>query len=160
MAGYTVVREYPYPIDEVWAVLTDPEQVARWTTTGRGGRPEGFSAVAGTRFRFVGRPTVGWAGTVYCEVVAVDPPRSLRYTWRGDETSDDVTDVAYVLDETATGTRFTWRHSGFTGVGGLAMSTLLGRVRRKMLTDGLPPVLEAYHRARARGGSGRWSDPE
>ena len=25
MTEYTVVREYPYPIEEVWAVLTDPE---------------------------------------------------------------------------------------------------------------------------------------
>ena len=148
MSEYTVVHDYPYPVDAVWCVLTDPEQVARWTTTGRGGRPEGFAAVPGTRFRLVGRPTIGWAGIVHCEVVAVDAPRSLHYTWKGDEDADDVTDVTYLLEETAAGTRFTWHHTGFTGVGGYAMSKLLGRVRRKMLTEGVPPVLEAYHRAR------------
>ena len=52
------------------------------------------------------------------------------------------------LEETPGGTRFTWRHTGFRGVGGFAMSTLLGNVRRRMLTEGVPPVLEAYHRAR------------
>lgn len=148
MTEYTVVRDYPYPIDEVWAVLTDPELVAQWTTTGQGGRPEGFAAVPGTRFRFVGKPTIGWAGVVYCEVLDVDAPRTLRYTWKGDQDSDDVTEVTYLLEETAAGTRFTWRHTGFRGVGGFAMSKLLGNVRRKMLTDGVPPVLEAYHRAR------------
>ncbi|ARJ03945.1 hypothetical protein GCM10010988_26240 [Cnuibacter physcomitrellae] len=148
MTGYTVVRDYPYPIDEVWAVLTEPEQVARWTTTGRGGRPEGFAAVPGTRFRFVGKPTMGWAGVVYCEVLAVDAPRSLRYTWRGDEETDDVTEVTYLLESTLTGTRFTWSHAGFRGLGGFAMSRLLGGVRRRMLTEGVPPVLEDYHRAR------------
>jgi uncharacterized protein YndB with AHSA1/START domain len=148
MAEYTVVRDYPYPIEEVWAVLTDPEQVARWTTTGQGGRPEGFAAVSGTRFRFVGKPTMGWAGVVYCEVLAVDAPRSMHYTWKGDEDTDDVTDVTYRLEQTADGTRFTWHHTGFAGVGGYAMSKLLGNVRRKMLTEGVPPVLEAYHQAR------------
>lgn len=148
MTEYTIVRDYPYPIDEVWAVLTEPELVARWTTTGQGGRPEGFSAVPGTTFRFVGKPTVGWAGVVYCEVIAVDAPHSLHYTWKGDEETDDVTDVTYLLEETPRGTRFTWRHTGFTGVGGFAMSKLLGNVRKKMLAEGVPPVLEAYHRER------------
>lgn len=148
MAEYTVVRDYPYPVEEVWAVLTDPEQVGRWTTTGQGGRPDGFAAVPGTQFRFVGKPTMGWAGVVYCEVRAVDAPRSMHYTWKGDEDTDDVTDVTYRLEQTAGGTRFTWHHTGFTGVGGYAMSKLLGKVRTKMLTEGVPPVLEAYHRSR------------
>lgn len=148
MTEYTVVRDYPYPIEEVWAVLTEPEQVAQWTTTGQGGRPEGFAAAPGTKFRFVGKPTIGWAGVVYCEVIAVDAPYSMHYTWKGDENTDGVTDVTYLLEETPEGTRFTWRHTGFTGVGGLAMSKLLGNVRKKMLTEGVPPVMEAYHRAR------------
>lgn len=147
MTDYTVVRDYPYPIEEVWAVLTDPELVAQWTTTGQGGRPEGFAAVPGTRFRFVGKPTIGWAGVVYCEVLDVEAPRALRYTWKGDQDSDDVTEVTYLLEETGAGTRFIWRHTGFRGLGGFAMSKLLGNVRRKMLTAGVPPVLEAYHRA-------------
>jgi uncharacterized protein YndB with AHSA1/START domain len=146
MTEYTVVREYPYPIEEVWAVLTEPAQVAKWTTTGQGGRPEGFATVPGTRFRFVGKPTMGWAGVVFCEVITVNAPHSMHYTWKGDEDADDVTDVTYLLEETPDGTRFTWHHTGFTGVGGFAMSKLLGNVRRKMLTEGVPPVLEEYHR--------------
>lgn len=147
MTEYTVVRSYPYPLEEVWAVLTDPELVAEWTTTGQGGRPEGFAPVPGTKFRFVGKPTIGWAGVVYCEVIAVDAPHSMHYTWKGDEDADDVTDVTYLLEATPDGTRFTWHHTGFTGIGGFAMSKLLGNVRRKMLAEGVPPVLEAYHRA-------------
>jgi uncharacterized protein YndB with AHSA1/START domain len=148
MSEYTVTRDYPYAIAEVWHVLTDPEQVARWTTTGRGGRPEGFAAVPGTRFRFVGKPTMGWAGVVYCEVLAVSPPHTLRYTWRGDPDTGDVTEVGYRLEEIPGGTRFTWRHTGFTGVGGFAMARLLGSVRRKMLDEGVPRVLEDYHAVR------------
>lgn len=147
MSEYAVEREYPYPVQEVWAVLTDPEQVAKWTTTGQGGRPEGFSPTPGTKFRFVGKPTMGWAGVVYCEVISVDAPHAMHYTWKGDEESDDVTDVTYLLEEVPGGTRFTWHHTGFTGPGGFAMSKLLGSVRRKMLNEGVPPVLAAFHEA-------------
>ncbi|MCU1515144.1 MAG: yndB-like uncharacterized protein [Microbacteriaceae bacterium] len=147
MSEYTVVREYPYPIEEVWHVLTDPGQVAQWTTVGRGGRPEGFATTPGTKFQLVGKPTIGWAGVVYCEVISVDAPHALRYTWKGDEATDDVTDVTYLLEQTPVGTRFTWHHSGFTGIGGFGMSKLLGSVRKKMLTEGVPPVLAAYHLA-------------
>src|SRR3954471_187368 len=133
MSEYTVVREYAYPLDEVWHVLTDPEQVAKWTTTGQGGRPDGFAATPGTKFQFIGKQTMGWAGVVYCEVISVDAPHALHYTWKGDEDTDDVTDVTYLLEEIPGGARFTWHHAGFTGVGGFGMSKLLGAVRKKML---------------------------
>ena len=150
MSEYTITRDYPYPIEEVWAVLTDPEYVAQWTTTGQGGRPVGFAPVPGTLFRFVGKPTMGWAGVVYCEVKEVDAPRSLKYAWKGDEDSDDVTDVTYRLEGIPGGTRFTWEHTGFTGAGGFAMSKLLSNVRKRMLTEGVPPVLAAYHATHSR----------
>ena len=147
MSEYTVIREYRYPVEEVWHVLTDPAQVALWTTTGQGGRPEGYAPVPGTQFRFVGKPTIGWSGVVRCEVISVDAPRALHYTWQGDKDTDDVTDVTYSLAEVPGGTRFTWRHTAFTGIGGFAMAKLLGSVRKRMLSDGLPRALEAYHRS-------------
>ncbi len=148
MSEYEVVREYPYPIEVVWEVLTDPAYVARWTTTGKGGRPEGFATEPGTRFRFIGKPTIGWAGVVYCEVLSVEAPHSLRYTWKGDEADERVTDVTYTLESISGGTRFTWKHTGFSGVGGFAMSRLLGKVRRTMLTEGVPSVLATYRPGR------------
>jgi len=36
---------------------TDPVLVPLWTSTGRGGTPEGFSPEVGNRFRFVGKTT-------------------------------------------------------------------------------------------------------
>jgi uncharacterized protein YndB with AHSA1/START domain len=144
MSEYKVITEYPYPIEAVWEVMTAPEWVAQWTTTGQGGRPEGFAPLVGTQFRFVGKPTMGWAGVVYCEVLEVDAPHLLRYAWRGDRDTDDVTEVTCRLEPVPEGTRFTWKHTGFTGAVGLAMSKLLANVRRKMLIDGVPPVLARY----------------
>ena len=149
MSHYSVAREYPYPIEDVWTVVTDPDYVAQWTTTGQGGRPHGFVAIPGTQFQLVGKPTIGWAGVVYCEVVEVDAPRLLHYTWKGDKDADTVTQVRYRLEPMPGGTRFTVEHTGFTGLAGFAMSRLLGSVRRKMLTVGIPPVLAEYQRNRA-----------
>lgn len=141
MSEFEIVREYPRPRPVVWRALTDPALVPRWTSTGRGGRPEGFAPEVGTRFRFVGRPFPGWDGVVRCEVLAAEEPSLLSFDWRNQE-SDEPSVVTYRLEETATGTRLTYRHTGFRGVGGFFMSRLLGRVRRTMLSEGLPAVLD------------------
>jgi uncharacterized protein YndB with AHSA1/START domain len=50
-----IVRDYPYPVITVWRALTDPALVPLWTSTGRGGRPEGFKPEVGTKFRLIRR---------------------------------------------------------------------------------------------------------
>jgi uncharacterized protein YndB with AHSA1/START domain len=141
MSEYHVVREYPSPLPIVWKALTDPALVPLWTSSGQGGRPEGFSPVVGTKFCYIGKPFPGWDGIVRCEVLAVEPPRLLRYDWRNKE-SDKPTVVTNRLEETAGGTRLTWDHTGFRGIEGAFMAWLLGRVRRKMLSEGLPGALQ------------------
>ena len=107
----------------------------RWRAAGR------IRPTVGTKFRFVAKPKPGWSGIVDCEVLEVNEPSLLRYSWTGDG-GGDVTEVAYRLEPHAGGTRFTYEHTGFTGVGGVFMAKLLGRVRRKMLSVGLPAVLD------------------
>ena len=87
------------------------------------------------------QPKPGWSGVVDCEVLEVNEPSLLRYSWTGDEGGDG-TEVVYRLEPHAGGTRFSYDHTGFTGVGGVFMAKLLGHVRRKMLRVGLPPVLD------------------
>ena len=140
MSEIRIVRDYAYPIAAVWRALTDPDLIPLWTATGAGGRPEGFTPVPGTRFRFVAKPKPGWNGIVNCEVLEAREPTLLRYTWT-DDGGGDLTEVTYRLESVGEGTRFTYEHTGFTGVGGLFMAQLLGRVRRKMLSAGLPAVL-------------------
>jgi uncharacterized protein YndB with AHSA1/START domain len=140
MSEIRIVRDYPYPVARVWRALTDPDLIPLWTATGAGGRPEGFAPVPGTKFRFVAKPKPGWNGIVNCEVLEAREPALLRYTWT-DGGGGATTEVTYRLVPVGDGTRFTYEHTGFTGVGGLFMAQLLGRVRRKMLSDGLPAVL-------------------
>lgn len=140
MPDIKIVKDYPRSRPVVWKALTDPRLVPLWTSTGRGGRPEGFRPEVGQDFRLIGTPFPGWDGIVRCKVTAVDQPALLRYTWRNKE-DDEPTTVTYRLDEILDGTRLTWEHTGFHGVEGLFMSRLLGRVRRRMLAEGLPAVL-------------------
>jgi uncharacterized protein YndB with AHSA1/START domain len=141
MAKIRIVRDYPYPPVMVWHAVTDPELVARWTVTGQGGRPVGFTPIVGSSFQFVAKPVPGWRGIVDCEILEVDEPRAFRYTWRGEENAKP-TLVNYLIEPRLGGTRFTFEHTGFTGVGGFFMAKLLGVVRRKMLNVGLPAVLD------------------
>jgi uncharacterized protein YndB with AHSA1/START domain len=135
-----IVRDYPHAPETIWRALTDPSLVPRWTATGRGGKPVGFAPVVGTRFRFVGKPLPGWSGVVECEVLEVREPFLLRYTWSGGD-DDDLSTVTNLLEPHAGGTRFTWDHTGFAGIGGFFVSRVLNRVRRRMLDEGLPAVL-------------------
>jgi uncharacterized protein YndB with AHSA1/START domain len=138
-----IVRDYPHSPAKVWRALTDPALIPLWTSTGAGGRPEGFAPVAGTKFRFVAKPKPGWNGIVDCEVLEVDEPRLLRYSWAdGNGNGGGVTQVTYRLEPHDGGTRFTYEHTGFTGIGGIFMVGLLGHVRRKMLSAGLPALLD------------------
>ena len=136
-----ITRDYPYSPEQVWRTVTDPGLVPQWTSTGRGGTPEGFSPEVGNRFRFVGKPVPGWDGIVNCEVLEVDPPALLRFTW-SDSGGKKTTQVTYRIEPQGDGARLSYDHVGFRGAEGFVMSKLiLGPVRRRMLDKGLPAVL-------------------
>jgi activator of Hsp90 ATPase-like protein len=158
MAEFHIIREYPHRPETVWRALTDPDLVPRWTATGRGGRPEGFVAEVGRRFRYVGKPVPGWNGIVECEVLAVEPPVMLQHTWQGGKQEPSL--VTWRIEPigtsagpgpgpgsgpgSGTASRLTYDHTGLRGVDGFIMATfVLGPIRRRMLTTGLPPVLDA-----------------
>jgi uncharacterized protein YndB with AHSA1/START domain len=90
----------------VWKALTDPVLLAKWLM------PNDFRAVVGHRFTFLTdpRPNVGFDGLVHCEVLAVEPERLLRISWRGG-TLD--TTVTWTLAPEGRGTRLFLEHDGF-----------------------------------------------
>jgi uncharacterized protein YndB with AHSA1/START domain len=140
MSEIRIVEHYPYPITKVWRAVTDPGLIPLWTVTGQGAKTVGFSTEVGTKFQYVAKPMTGWNGIVDSEVLEAQEPTLLRYSWTGGG-EKDTSYITYHLEPTAEGTRFTYEHVGFKGVGGLVMSKILGRVRTKMLRVGLPAVL-------------------
>jgi uncharacterized protein YndB with AHSA1/START domain len=136
MSDIRIVRDYPHPPSKVWRALTDPALAALW-----GMRPEGYEPVVGNRFKLVAKPNPGWRGFVECEVLEAREPSKLRYAWVGDD-SGKVTHVAYTLEPHEGGTRLTFVHEGFTGIGGFLLAKLMmGPGWRKMLAVAFPAVL-------------------
>jgi uncharacterized protein YndB with AHSA1/START domain len=67
---------YPHPPEKVWSALTDPQAIAQWLMK------SDFEARVGHKFQFkVEPPPRGWSGVVDCEVLEVERPRRLVYTW-------------------------------------------------------------------------------
>ena len=137
MTEIRVVRDYPHSPAKVWRALTDPELLALWSM-----RPEGFSLEVGARFKFHGKPNAHWRGFVECEMLEVEPLSRLRYSWVGNDESDE-TFVTYTLEPRGKGTRLTVVHSGFQGVGGFLLAKfIMGPGWRKMLNQDFNAVLE------------------
>ncbi len=133
-----IVRDYPHPPTKVWRALTEPALMARWMISAR---PEGFSTAVGTRFKFVGKKQLGWNGVVDCEVLEVREPRLLRYSWVVD--GGDPTEVTYRLEPITGGTRFTFEHTGFTGIGGFLLAkVVMTPIRKKMFGVNMRTVLD------------------
>ena len=136
MSDVRIVRDYPHPPAKVWRALTDPALIALW-----GMRPEGFLPVVGTRFKLVGKPNRGWRGFIECEVLEARESSLLRYSWIGNEKSKP-TIVTYKLEPHAGGTRLTFEHTGFTGVGGFFLANLIMKPGfRKTFGTTFPGVL-------------------
>jgi len=136
MTEIRIVRDYPHSPAKVWRALTDPALIGLWAM-----RPEGFAAVVGNRSRFVATPNRRWRGYVECEVLEVRERELLRYSWIGDD-GGKPTFVSYRIEPYQGGTRLTFEHTGFEGVGGFLLAKLmLGPGWRKMLGEVFPRVL-------------------
>lgn len=70
---------YPYPIDLVWAALTRGEPLAQWLM------PNNFpeSPKVGDRFEFRIDPMGPLGGTIECEILELEPPRKMVWSWVG-----------------------------------------------------------------------------
>ncbi|MBX3380999.1 MAG: SRPBCC domain-containing protein [Phycisphaeraceae bacterium] len=70
---------YPYPIEVVWAALTNGEALAQWLM------PNNFPACAkvGDTFQFRIDPMGPLGGTVECEILELAPPTRMVWSWTG-----------------------------------------------------------------------------
>ena len=100
--------ELPAPPAKVWRTLTEPALVAAWLME------TDIVPEVGRRFTFRSRPMGDWDGTVQCEVLAVEPHRLLRYSWRGGGGGNRLDSVVtWTLMATPPGTRLHLEHAGF-----------------------------------------------
>ncbi len=101
-----VEREIPQPAARIWKALTQSHLISEWLMN------NDFKAEVGHKFKLRGE----WGGVLDCEVLAIDPERSLSYAW--DYDNDDPlyalkSVVTYTLTPTASGTHLRVEQAGF-----------------------------------------------
>jgi uncharacterized protein YndB with AHSA1/START domain len=101
-----VERELPFPPEKVWRALTQPHLIQEWLMQ------NDFAPAVGHRFNLRGE----WGGVLDCEVLAIEPHKTLSYTW--DFAHDDAaysmkSVVTMTLTPTTTGTHLRMEQVGF-----------------------------------------------
>jgi uncharacterized protein YndB with AHSA1/START domain len=106
-----VERTVQHPPEKVWRALTRAEVIGRWLMT------NDFEPKVGHRFNFRAAPIPGmWNGCTDCEVLLVDEPHKLAYSWNasGEEAADGLKSVVtWTLTPVAGGTQVRMEHTGF-----------------------------------------------
>ena len=95
----TVERDIPFPPEKIWRALTQPHLIQEWLMK------NDFAPDVGRKFTLTG----DW-GSVDCEVLEVEPNKSLSYSWNAMGLESTVT---FTLSKTATGTRLRMDQAGF-----------------------------------------------
>ena len=96
---------YPYPPERVWHALTDQRTLAAWMMDNT------FEPRLGHRFQFQDKSLPGLETVIDCEVIAIDAPQRLVYTWK-DCWMDIPSLVTWILVPIEGGTQLQLRHSG------------------------------------------------
>jgi Uncharacterized conserved protein len=72
--------QFTTSVEKLWNALTDSSKLAKWIAD------NDFEPVVGHRFQFRHQPNEYWDGIVDSEVLIVDEPNQLSFTWTvGDE---------------------------------------------------------------------------
>jgi uncharacterized protein YndB with AHSA1/START domain len=99
-----VEKEFPHPPEKVWRALTDSSLIAQWLMR------NDFEPVTGHAFTLRADPAPNWNGIIDCEVLEVDPSKTLSYTW-GTMGMGSV--VTFTLTPTEAGTHVRVEQAGF-----------------------------------------------
>ena len=99
-------RFYPHPPEKVWRALTTSDLLAQWLMD------NDFEAVPGHRFsfRYCSPQTATETTMVSCQVLALDAPRQMVWSWRHE--GEPETRVVFELLEQPGGTLLKLHHSG------------------------------------------------
>jgi uncharacterized protein YndB with AHSA1/START domain len=94
-----IERDLPHPPERIWRALTQDHLIEEWLMK------NDFKPVVGHRFNL----RADW-GAVDCQVMAVEPNKTLSYTWGAFGLESIVT---WTLTPTGTGTHLRMEQSGF-----------------------------------------------
>jgi uncharacterized protein YndB with AHSA1/START domain len=99
-----IEREMPHSREKIWRALTEGPLIEEWLMS------NDFKPVVGHRFTLRAAPVPNWNGIIDCEVLTVEPPSRLSYSWG---TLGIGTAVTFMLTPIEGGTRVRMEQSGF-----------------------------------------------
>jgi uncharacterized protein YndB with AHSA1/START domain len=99
-----VEREFAFPPEKIWRALTQPHLIEDWLMT------NDFRPVVGHRFNLRRNPRPDVNIVIDCEVLVIEPHKTLSYTWAAYGLDSVVT---WTLTPTRTGTHLRMEQSGF-----------------------------------------------
>ena len=102
----TIEREMAFPPEKLWRALTQPHLMEEWLMK------NDFRPQVGHQFQLKGE----WGGVLECEVLELEPHKSLSYTWNfanEDPAYSLNSVVTFTLTPTPTGTHLKVEQSGF-----------------------------------------------
>src|SRR5271169_5792653 len=99
MRSVIIERDLPHPPEKIWRALTQGPLIEEWLMK------NDFKPVVDHRFKL----SADW-GSVDCQVMAVEPNKTLSYTWGAFGLGSLVT---WTLTPTSTGTHLRMEQSGF-----------------------------------------------
>jgi uncharacterized protein YndB with AHSA1/START domain len=99
-------ERFEQTVEEVWEAITDPRMLARWLME------NDFKPRVGHSFT-LRRNSPTWSGEIRCQVLELDPPRRMVWSWSmGDEPDKRPSQVVFELERNGQGTVLTLRHTG------------------------------------------------
>jgi uncharacterized protein YndB with AHSA1/START domain len=132
----TVEREFPHPPEKLWRALTQPHLIEEWLMK------NDFKPAVGHKFNLRGE----WGGVLDCEVLTVEPNRTLAYTWNfahDDPAFDLKSVVTFTLTSTSGGTHLRMEQAGFRpnqkqayGGAKAGWQQFLGKLEQVLATEG------------------------
>jgi uncharacterized protein YndB with AHSA1/START domain len=103
-----VEREFPFPPEKIWRALTQPHLIEEWLMK------NDFKPVVGHRFNLRNNPRPDVDIVLDCQVLTVEPNKTLSYTWNFDDAANGlISVVTFTLTPTPTGTHLRMEQSGF-----------------------------------------------
>jgi len=105
-----VEREFPFPPEKLWRALTQPHLIEEWLMK------NDFKPMVGHRFNLRNTPRPDVNIVLDCEVLTVEPNKTLSYTWNhthADPAFNLQSVVTFTLTPTPTGTHLRMEQVGF-----------------------------------------------
>jgi uncharacterized protein YndB with AHSA1/START domain len=99
-----VEREIPHSPEKIWRALTQPHLIREWLME------NDFKLEVGHHFNMKRKPRPDFDVVVDCEVLEIEPNKTLSYTWSAFDVAGIVT---WTLTRTDTGTHLRMEQAGF-----------------------------------------------